>query len=67
MPKYTDEVKANCVAKVKEGVPLTKISEEFGPNPKAIQRYCEKAGVEIPKQKRAKKSDDSAEEEVVEE
>ena len=53
--KYNDEVKAKCVQRVKEGVPLAKITDELGPNPKAIGRYCAAAGVEIPKQKRAKK------------
>jgi len=57
MPKYTDEIKNKCVEKVKQGVALAAITKEFGPNPKAIQRYCKKAGVEIPKKKKAEKEE----------
>ncbi len=49
MPKYDDEVKAKCVEMVKSGVALAEITRQLGPNPKAIQRYCAKAGVEMPK------------------
>ena len=49
MPKYTDEVKAKCVEAVKAGKALAQITKDLGPNPKAIQRYCKKAGVEMPK------------------
>ena len=49
MAKYDDEVKGKCVAMVKAGTPLAEVSRQLGPNPKAIQRYCKKAGVELPK------------------
>lgn len=55
MPKYTDEIKARCVDMVKQGVALAEITRQLGPNPKAIERYCKKAGVSIPKQERKKK------------
>ena len=55
MAKYNDEVKAQCVEMVKEGKALAEISRELGPNPKAIQRYCVAAGVDIPKKVRVKK------------
>lgn len=57
MPKYSDEVKAKCVEKVKQSVALATITKELGPNPKAIQRYCKKAGVDIPKKKKAEKAE----------
>lgn len=56
MAKYTDEIKAECVEKVKEGVALAEISRQLGPNPKAIQRYCAKAGVTIPKAPKKEKA-----------
>ena len=65
MPKYSEEVKAKAVEMAKNGTPLTKITEELGPNPKAIQRYCEKAGVMLPKKERKSKA--KAAEEVSEE
>ena len=49
MPKYDDAVKEKCVEMVKQGVALAEITRQLGPNPKAIQRYCKKAGVEMPK------------------
>lgn len=49
MPKYDDEVKGKCVEMVKQGIALAEITRQLGPNPKAIQRYCAKAGVEMPK------------------
>lgn len=52
MAKYTDDVKAQAVEMVKQGVALAEISRQLGPNPKAIARYCKKAGVEIPKKKK---------------
>jgi len=55
MPKYNDEVKAKCVAAVKSGLALAEVTRQFGPNPKAIQRYCAKAGVSIPKKEKAPK------------
>lgn len=49
MPTYSEEIKTECVEMVKKGMSLTEITKAKGPNPKAIQRYCKKAGVEIPK------------------
>ena len=55
MPKYDEEIKAKCVELVKQGVALAEITRQLGPNPKAIQRYCAKAGVEMPKKEKAEK------------
>jgi len=55
MPKYDEEVKTKCVEMVKQGVALAEITRQLGPNPKAIQRYCKKAGVEMPKKEKAEK------------
>jgi len=55
MAKYDDEVKAKCVEQVKNGVALAEITRQLGPNPKAIQRYCKKAGVAVPKKEKAEK------------
>lgn len=57
MAKYTDDVKAQAVEMVKQGVALAEISRQLGPNPKAIARYCKKAGVDIPKKEKAAKSE----------
>lgn len=57
MPKYTDEVKAKCVEAVKSGKSLTDVHKLFGPNVKAIGRYCVKAGVTVPKAPKAPKAD----------
>jgi transposase-like protein len=57
MPKYTDEIKAKAVQMVKEGKALAEIQRQLGPNPKAIGRYCAKAGVSIPKAPKAPKTD----------
>lgn len=57
MVKYDDAVKAKCVELVKAGKPLAEITRELGPNPKAIQRYCVKAGVELPKKVKAPKKE----------
>jgi transposase-like protein len=57
MPKYDEETKAKCVEMVKQGVALAEITRQLGPNPKAIQRYCKKAGVEMPKKPKAEKKD----------
>ena len=46
MPKYTQEVKDKCVAAVKEGKSFAEIKATLGPNPKAVQRYLVKAGVD---------------------
>lgn len=56
MAKYDDKVKAECVEMVKKGVSLAEVSRQLGPNPKAIQRYCEKAGVVIPKPEKKEKA-----------
>ena len=55
MAKYTPEIVAKAVALVKAGKTVTEVSKELGPNPKAISRYCAKAGVVIPKAKKAEK------------
>ena len=52
MAKYNEETKKKCVNAVKEGKSLAAITKLFGPNPKAIQRYCKAAGVVIPKAKK---------------
>ena len=62
MTKYTPEVKAQCVEKVRAGVSFAEITRELGPNPKAIQRYCEKAGIVLPKRERKAKVEKVAEE-----
>lgn len=62
MVKYEDSVKAECVEMAKNGVALAEITRQKGPNPKAIQRYCEKAGVTIPKKERAPKKEKAAKE-----
>lgn len=49
MAKYDDNIKAQAVTMAQQGVPLAEIARQLGPNPKAIQRYCAKAGVELPK------------------
>lgn len=56
MPRYDEKIKAECVELVKQGKALTEITKLKGPNPKAIQRYCEKAGVTIPKKEKAPKA-----------
>lgn len=60
MPKYTEEVKAKCVEMVKQGVALAEITRQLGPNPKAIGRYCKKAGVAMPKKAPAVKKEKPA-------
>jgi len=55
MPKYTDEVKAKAIQMAKDGVALAEIQRQLGPNPKAIQRYCKKAGVALPKKEKVAK------------
>ena len=49
MGKYTQEIKDKCVEMVKMGVSLKDIQTQIGPNPKAVERYLKKAGVEKPK------------------
>jgi hypothetical protein len=56
MPKYAEDVQAKCVAAIKAGKSVTEVSKELGPNPKAIGRYCAKAGVALPKAVRAPKA-----------
>lgn len=56
MPKYTDEIKAKAVELVKQGTALAEITRQLGCNPKAIQRYCKKAGVEMPKKEKVVKA-----------
>ena len=48
MAKYTQEVKDQCVAAVKEGKSFKEIQQTLGPNPKAVQRYLKAAGVDWP-------------------
>lgn len=64
MAKYDEKVKAECVEEVKKGTPLAEITKKLGPNPKAIERYCKKAGVEVPKKKRVAKKKDEAKKEA---
>ncbi len=68
MAKYDDSVKAQVVEAAKSGVPLAEIARQFGPNVKAIQRYCVKAGVVLPKaEKKAKTGGKKAKKAKVEE
>lgn len=53
--KYDETVKAKAVELVKKGTSLAEVSRQLGPNPKAIQRYCKKAGVSVPKAEKATK------------
>jgi len=55
MAKYDEETKAKAVEMAKSGMALAEITRQLGPNPKAIQRYCKKAGVELPKKEKAAK------------
>lgn len=57
MAKYDEDVKAKAVAMVQEGVALAEITRQLGPNPKAIQRYCKSAGVEVPKKEKKTKEE----------
>ncbi len=57
MAKYDEKIKAEAVEMVKQGIPLTEIKKKLGPNPKAVQRYCKKAGVEIPKKEKKPKAE----------
>ena len=75
--KYTQEIKDQCVEAVKAGKSFASIKSEIGPNPKAVQRYLVKAGVDYkalkeslaPTEKKAKKSKKQSEPvtEVIEE
>ena len=56
MAKYDEETKAKAVELAKGGMALAEITRQIGPNPKAIQRYCKKAGVELPKKEKAVKA-----------
>jgi len=55
MSKYTDEIKAKCVEMIRNGSSVSDVTKALGPNPKAIERYCVKAGVAIAKKVRAPK------------
>jgi len=57
MVKYTDEIKAKCVELAKEGKSFAEITRQLGPNAKAVQRYCKKAGFELPKRERKPKAE----------
>jgi len=63
MPKYTEEVKAKCVELAKNGTALAEITRQLGPNPKAVQRYCKAAGVELPKKERKAKAEKASKKE----
>ena len=56
MVKYDEAVKAKCVEMCKAGKSLTEVSKELGPNPKAVARYCKKAGFELPKKEKKVKA-----------
>lgn len=47
--KYTTEVQEKCVEAAKSGMSLKAIQSQFGPNPKATQRYLVKAGIDYQK------------------
>ena len=62
MPNYDEKQKELCVNAVKginsgnfvkhedkELKTMADIRRAYGPNPKAVGRYCKKAGVELPK------------------
>ena len=55
MAKYTDDIKAKCVEALKAGKSVSEVTKEFGPNPKAVERYAVKAGIAIAKKVRAPK------------
>ncbi len=56
--KYDENVKEKAVQMAQEGKTLSEISKELGPNPKAVKRYCDAAGVVIKKaEKKAKKEE----------
>ena len=55
MVKYDDVTKAKAVEMARSGVSLAEIQRQIGPNPKATQRYCKAAGVELPKKEKAVK------------
>ena len=56
MAKYTEEVQKQCVEAIKAGKKVSEVSKELGPNPKAIERYCKKAGVAMPKKEKKVKA-----------
>jgi transposase-like protein len=56
MAKYTQEIKDKAVELVKQGVNFAEIQRTLGPNPKAVQRYLKKAGIEMPKKERVAKA-----------
>jgi len=61
MAKYGEDVQAQCVEAAKSGKALAEISRDLGPNPKAIQRYCVKAGVVLPKRAKKEASEEATE------
>ena len=46
MAKYTQEIKDQAVEAVKQGKSFKEIQQTIGPNPKAVQRYLVKAGID---------------------
>ena len=49
MGKYTQEIKDKALAAAKAGVSLKEIKATIGPNPKAVERYFKKAGLDYQK------------------
>lgn len=49
MAKYTEDVKQKAVEAAKQGMHLKEIQRQFGPNPKATQRYLAKLGIDYKK------------------
>lgn len=45
--RYKKDVKEQCLKMVREGYSFKVIQDQLGPNPKAIQRYCVKAGINV--------------------
>jgi len=55
MAKYDETVKARAVEMIKQGNALAEVARQLGPNPKAILRYCKKAGIVVPKKEKVEK------------
>ena len=55
MAKYTEDVKTQCVEALRAGKSISEVSKEFGPNPKAVERYAKKEGITVAKKVRAPK------------
>lgn len=47
MAKYAQDVKDKAIEMLKAGKSLAAIKQELGPNPKAVERYCKKAGIDM--------------------